>query len=249
MVAGRTLARRVRAARGSLTSGTPRPEHYEPGHRGRSGWRARWDRAAVEEADVLIIATERMREPLPSSATADCDPGEGCRSSRTATTRTGFDALCQAGRTIVWRQTFDILHSGADLPARAGTSPALLEGPWPTGRPTLPDGRLIRLRLLRGRPQERGPTRKPLDDRIAAAATSRGARAVLLPPCELQRGARRRCAALGRPPAACQGQALRLPDPGEGVRVRRHRSTDHHPRRAERSHGGADGADGEQCSR
>lgn len=150
----------------------PAPEHYEPGYEALR-LASRVDRAAIEEADVLIFATERMRE-LYLDRYRGCDPGKA------VVIENGYDedrleALSQAGRTT--GETFDILHSGAIYPRGRDITcllEALAHGPSHT-----PDGRLIRLRLRGGRKSE--THEKPLDTRIEQLGL--GERVQFLPPC------------------------------------------------------------------
>lgn len=150
----------------------PAPEHYEPGYEALR-LASRVDRAAVEEADKLIFATERMRELY-------LDRYRGCDPEKTVVIENGYDedrldALSQAGRTT--GETFDILHSGAIYPRGRDITcllEALAHGPSHT-----PDGRLIRLRLRGGRKSE--THEKPLDARIQQLGL--GERVQFLPPC------------------------------------------------------------------
>lgn len=150
----------------------PAPEHYEPGYEPLR-LATRVDRAAVEEASLLIFATERMRE-LYLERYPDCPRGKA------VVIENGYDedrlgALSQRGRGA--GSTFDILHSGAIYPrGRDITSllEALAHGPAHT-----PDGRLIRLRLRGARKAE--DHEKPLDERIRQLGLQE--RVIFLPPC------------------------------------------------------------------
>lgn len=151
----------------------PAPEHYEPGYRAPR-LASHVDRTAVEEANVLIFATERMRG-LYLERYPHCDP------SKAVIIENGYDEdrfveLSRAGRSS--GANFDILHSGQIYP-RGRDITALLEA-LAHGPSHTPDGRLIRL-LLRGT-RRNEDHEKPLDEQIARLRLQE--RVILLPPCE-----------------------------------------------------------------
>jgi glycosyltransferase involved in cell wall biosynthesis len=151
----------------------PAPEHYEPGFK-ELRLASRVDRMTVEQANVLIFATKRMRA-LYLDRYPSCDP------SKAVVIENGYDEdrlldISRAGRSP--GANFDILHSGQIYP-RGRDITALLEA-WAHGPSHTPDGRLIRL-LLRG--TRRGEDHeKPLDERIAHLRLQD--RVLLLPPCD-----------------------------------------------------------------
>ncbi|MDG1985907.1 MAG: glycosyltransferase [Planctomycetota bacterium] len=150
----------------------PAPEHYEPGYEALR-LASRVDRAAVEEASVLIFATGRMRE-LYLERYPECDPGKAIIIEN-GYDEDQLDALARQGRST--GPTFDILHSGAIYP-RGRDITCLLEALAHEPSHT-PDGRLIRLRLRGGRKSE--DHEKPLDARIRQLGLED--RVHFLPPC------------------------------------------------------------------
>ncbi len=150
----------------------PAPEHYMPAHVAPRIAR-RVDRKTVEQASLLIFATDRMRG-LYLDRYPSCDP------TKAVVIENGYDEdrLSDLSRTGRSDDThFDLLHSGQIYPHGRDITAllhALAQGPAHTA-----DGRLIRL-LLRGALRNE-VHEKPLIELIAQLGL--GERVILMPPC------------------------------------------------------------------